>query len=108
LRAVTDFTVPGLLPEFVDRVVGLEAAVGVLELGEQLPEGLGDVGAALQLALDDQAQGGALDAADGEEVGAEPAGGEGDRAGQRRPPEQVDVLAGGAGVGERVGELVEL
>ena len=97
-----------LLPEFVDRVVGLEAAVGVLELGEQFPERFGDVGAALHLALDDQAQGRALDAADREEVGAEAAGGERDRAGQRRAPEQVDVLAGGAGVGERVGELVEL
>ncbi len=31
-----------------------------------------------------------------------------DRAGQGRAPEQVDVLAGGAGVGQRVGELVEL
>ena len=33
---------------------------------------------------------------------------EGDGAGQRRAPEQVDVLAGGAGVGERVGEFVEV
>ena len=97
-----------LLPEFVGRVVGLEAAVRVLELGEQFPEGFGDVGAALHLALDDQAQGGALHAADREEVRAEAAAGERDRAGQRRPPEQVDVLAGGAGVGQRVGELVEL
>ena len=31
-----------------------------------------------------------------------------DRAGQGRAPEQVDVLAGSAGVGERVGEFVEL
>ena len=98
----------GFLPEFVDRVVGLEGAVGVLELGEQLPEGFGDVGAALHLALDDQAQGRALDAADREEVGAEAAAGERDRAGQGRAPEQVDVLAGGAGVGERVGERVEV
>ena len=89
-------------------MVGLEAAVGVLELGEQFPEGFGDVGAALHLALDDQAQGRALHAADREEVGAEAAGGERDGAGQGRAPEQVDVLAGGAGVGERVGELVEL
>ena len=98
----------GFLPEFVDRVVGLEGPVGVLELGEQLPEGFGDVGAALHLALDDQAQGRRLDAADGEEVGAEAAAGEGDGAGQGRAPEQVDVLAGGAGVGQRVGERVEV
>ena len=96
------------LPEFVDRVVGLEAAVGVLELGEQFPERFRDVGAAFHLALDDQAQGRALHAADREEVGAEAAAGEGDGAGQGRAPEQVDVLAGGAGVGERVGERVEL
>ena len=120
LRAVTALTVPGAagpgeggvgllpLPELVDRVVGLEAAVGVLELGEQFPERFGDVGAALHLALDDQAQGRALDAADREEVGAEAADGQRDRAGQGRAPEQVDVLAGGAGVGERVGERVEL
>ena len=96
------------LPEFVDGVVRLEGPVGVLEPGEQLPERFGDVGAALHLALDDQPQRRALDAADGEEVGAEAAGGERDGAGQRRAPEQVDVLTGGAGVGERVGELVEL
>ena len=96
------------LPEFVDRVVGLEGPVGMLELGEQLPERFGDVGAALHLALDDQAQGRRLHAADREEVGAEAAAGERDRAGQGRAPEQVDVLAGGAGVGERVGERVEL
>jgi hypothetical protein len=111
LRAVTDLTTPGglgFLPEFVDRVVGLEGPVGMLELGEQLPERFGDVGAALHLALDDQAQGRRLDAADREEVGAEAAAGQRDGAGQGRAPEQVDVLAGGAGVGERVGERVEL
>ncbi len=89
-------------------MVSLEGPVGVLELGEQFPERFGDVGAALHLALDDQAQGRALDAADREEVGAEAAAGEGDGAGQGRAPEQVDVLAGGTGVGERVGEGVEL
>ena len=80
----------------------------MLELGEQFPERFGDVGATLHLALDDQAQGRALDAADGEEVGAEAAGRERDRAGQRRPPEQVDVLARGAGVGQRVAQVVEV
>ncbi len=80
----------------------------MLEAGEELPEGLRDVRAALQLALDDQAEGGALHAAHGEEVGAEAAGREGDRAGQRRAPEQVDVLPRGARVGEREGEPVEL
>ena len=66
------------------------------------------MGAALELALDDQRQGRALHAADGEEVGAEAAAGERDGAGQRRAPDQVDVLARGAGVGEVVGELVEV
>ena len=77
---------------------------GMLELREHLPVRLRDVGAALELALDDQAQGRALDAADREEVGAEAAGGERDGPGQRRAPDQVDVLPGGAGVGEVVGE----
>ena len=119
-RAVTALTTPGpagpgerlvgfrFLPEFVDGVVRLEGPVGVLELGEQFPERFRDVGAALHLALDDQAQGRALHAADGEEVGAEAAGRERDRAGQRRPPEQVDVLARGAGVGQRVAQVVEV
>ena len=119
-RELTSLTTPGLLvpasaasasaavPELVGRVVGLERAVGVGELREQLPVGLRDVGAALELALDDQRQGRALDAADREEVGAEAAGRERDRAGQRRAPDQVDVLARGAGVGEVVGELVEV
>ena len=66
------------------------------------------MGAALELALDDQRQGRALDAADREEVGAEAARRERDRASERRTPDQVDVLAGGAGVGQRIGELVEL
>ena len=119
-RELTSLTTPGLgrgrraprrprpSPRTCRSRGGPRRPVGVLELGEQLPEGFGDVGAALQLALDDQRQGRALDAADGEEVGAEAAGGERDRAGQGRAPEQVDVLAGGAGVGERVGELVEV
>ena len=98
----------GLLPELVGGVVRLERAVGMLELREDLPEGLRHVGAALELALDDQAEARALDAADGKEVGAEAARGEGDRAGERGAPDQVDVLAGGAGVGELVGEVVEL
>ena len=77
------------------------------ELREHLPVRLGDVGAALELALDDQAERRALDAADGEEVGAEAAGRERDGAGQGRAPDQVDLAAGLRGVGERVGELVE-
>ena len=87
--------------------MGLEGAVGMLEAGEDLPVGLGHVGAALELALDDQAEGRALDAADGEEVGAEPAGCERDGARQRRAPDEVDVLARRAGVGEVIGEVVE-
>ncbi len=98
----------GLFPELVGRVVRLEGAVGVAELGEELPVGLGDVGAALQLALDDQRQRRALHAANREEVGAEAPGGQRDGAGQRCPPDQVDVLARGAGVGEVVRELVDL
>ena len=98
----------GLLPELVGLVMGLERAVGVRELGEHLPVGIGDVGAALELALDDQPERRALDAADREEVGAEAAGRERDGAGQRRAPDQVDLAAGLGGVGEVVGELVEL
>ena len=98
----------GLLPELVGLVVRLEGALGVGELREHLPERLRHVGSALELALDDQAEGRALDAADGEEVGAEPAGRQRDGPGQRRPPDQVDLAAGLSGVGERVGELVEL
>ncbi len=89
-------------------MVRLEGAVRVDELGVDLPEGLGDVGAALELALDDQAEGRALHAADGEEVGAEAAGREGDGAGQGRAPDEVDLLPHLGGVGERVGEVVEL
>ena len=98
----------GLLPELVGLVVGLEGPVGVRELGEHLPVGNRDVGAALELALDDEAEGRALDAADGEEVGAETAGGERDGAGQGRAPDQVDLAAGLSGVGEVVGEGVEV
>ncbi len=110
----TSLTTPGLLvpasaasasrlvPELVDAVVGLKGPVGVREVGEELPEGLRHMGAALELALDDQRQRRALDAADGEEVGAEAAAGERDGAGQRRAPDQVDVLARRAGVGEVV------
>ena len=119
-RELTSLTMPGLVvpasaasaspfvPELVGGVVGLERAVGVAELREQLPERLRHVGAALELALDDQRQGRALHAADGEEVGAEAAAGQRHRAGQRRAPDQVDVLARRAGVGEVVGELVEV
>ena len=80
----------------------------MLEPREHLPVGLRHVGAALELALDDDRQGRALHAADGEEVGAEAAGRERDGAGQRRAPDQVDVLARLAGAGERLGELVEV
>ena len=97
-----------LLPELVRRVVGLERAVGMSEAREELPVGLRDVGTALQLSLDDQGEGRALHPADREKVRAEAARGKRYRAGQRRAPDQVDVLAGGAGVGEVVGELVEL
>jgi hypothetical protein len=89
-------------------VVGLERAIGMLKAGEELPVGLRDVGAALELALDDQGQGRALDAADREEVRAEPSRRQRDGPGQRRAPDQVDVLAGGAGVGEIEREVVEL
>jgi hypothetical protein len=89
-------------------MVRLERAVRVLELGKDLPEGLRHVRAALELAFDDEAEGRALDAADREEVGAEAASRERDRAGEGRAPDQVDVLARGAGVGELVGEVIEL
>ena len=95
------------LPELVRGVMGLEGAVGVAELCEELPVRLGDASAALQLALDDERQRGALHAADREEVGAEAARRQRDGAGQRGAPDEVDVLARGAGVGEVVGELVE-
>ena len=98
----------GAIPELVGRVVGLERAVGVGELRQQLPIWLRHVGAALELALDDQRQGRALHAANGEEVGSEAAGRERHRAGQGRAPDQVDVLARGTGVGEVVREPVEV
>ena len=66
------------------------------------------MGAALELALDDEAQARALDAADREEVGSEAARGKRDGACERCAPDQVDVLAGGGGVSEFVGEVVEL
>ena len=84
------------------------APSGCCEAREHLPVGLRDVRAPLELALDDQRQRRALHAADREEVGAEAAGRERDGAGQRRAPDQVDVLARLAGVGEVVGELVEV
>ena len=96
------------LPELVGLVVGLEGTVRMGELGEHLPVRLRHVRAPLELALDDQRQGRALDAADGEEVGAEAAGRKRHRAGQGGAPDQVDVLARRARVGEVVGELVEL
>ena len=120
LRALISVTLPGLrgagerrlgLLRFQNLSVAwcaVEGAVGVGEGGDDLPEGLGHVGAALELALDDQAERRALHAADREEVGAEAAGGARDRAGQGRAPDQVYVLAGGAGVGERHRELVEV
>ena len=60
----------------------LEGAIGMLETGQKLPVGLWDVGATLELALDDQGQGRALNPADGEEVGAEAPGGQRDGPGQ--------------------------
>jgi hypothetical protein len=80
----------------------------MLEAREELPVGLRHVGAALELALDDQRQGGALHPADREEVGAKAAGRKGDGAGERRAPDEVDVLAGRACVREVVRELVEI
>ncbi len=98
----------GLLPELVGGVMRLECAIGMLETGQKLPVGLGDVGATLELALYDQRQGGALNPADGEEVRAEAPRGQRDGAGQRGAPDQVDVLTGRAGIGEVVGEVVEV
>ena len=98
-----------LVPELVGRVMGLErVAFSRLEGGEQLPKRFRHVGAPLELALDDQSEGWALDAADGEEVGAEATGRARDGAGQDGAPDQVDVLAGGRSVRERIGELVEV
>ena len=121
LRLVTDWTTPGsavaakalvglgLVPELVGRVMGLEAAAaGMLELGEELPVGLEDVGAALEFTFDDQAEGRALDAADRKEVGAVGLGDQRDGAGEGGAPDQVDVLAGAGGVGQRVGEFGEV
>ena len=88
--------------------MGLEGAVRVLEPCQDLPVGLRDVRAALELTLDDQAQGRALHPPDRKEVGAEAARGQRDGAGQRRAPDQVDVLARRAGVGEVEGEVVEV
>src|SRR5207244_2448562 len=97
-----------LLPELVGGVLGCEVAVRMREGRGDLPERLGLVGAALELALDDQTEGRALHPSHREEVRAETPGGGGDRPGQRRSPDQVHVLTGRTGVGERIGELVEV
>ena len=99
----------GLVPELVGGVMGLEAvAGGMLELGEELPEWLGDMGSTLELPLDDQAEGRALDPPDREEGGAVGLGDQRDRPGEGGAPDQVDVLTGTGCVGQRVGELVEV
>ena len=120
LRAEISLTVPGvfelataasaslLLPELVGGVLGDEAAVRMGEVGRDLPERHWLVGAPLELALHDQSESRALDAADREEVGAEAPGGHRDRPRQRRPPDQIHVLPGGAGEGQRHRELVEV
>ena len=119
-RAVISLTVPGVLElataalaSFSSQNLSVVCSAtklpsGWREGGGHLPEGHGLVGAALELALDDQAEGRALHAADREEVGAEAPGGHRDRPGQRGAPDQVHVLARGAGVGQRHRELVEV
>ena len=116
----TDLTTPGvlvpasaalrlrLLPELVHLVVCGELAVGMLERGEHLPVGLGDVRAPLELALDDDRERRALHAADGQELRAEAAGRERHETRQRRAPDQVDVLARLTGARQRLGQLDEV
>ena len=116
----TDLTTPG---EFVFASAALASlssqnlstlwcavncAVGMLERGEHLPEGLGDVCAPLQLALHDDRESRALHAADRQELRAEATGGERHEARQRRAPDQVDVLSRFAGAGQRLRKLHEV
>ena len=61
------------------------------------PVGLGDEVLDRAFAVDDHSERRALDPADGEDVFAAPPRGKADEPGQRRPPHQVDRLAGFAG-----------
>ena len=120
LRAVTSLTTPGLLvPASAAFASASSQNLSVAWCASNEPSGCSNFAKTSQNGFGTWARRSssrsttrprrrALDAADGEEVGAEAAGGERDGASQRRAPDQVDVLARGAGVGELVGEVVEL
>ena len=99
---------PGLVGEALFLVERAEALPVGLELDLDHPERLGDEGPALLLPLGDQHQGGRLDPAHAEELAAQPAGGQRDEAGERGAPDEVDVLPGFAGPGQRLGKVVEM
>ena len=60
---------------------------------------------ALELAVDDDRERWALHSPHRKELRAEPAGRQRHEARERRAPDEVDVLAGLAGTGERLGEV---
>ena len=74
-------------------------------LGKNLPVGHRHESAAFQLTLDDQRQRRALHPAHGEELVAQPRGGQRDEPGERGSPDKVDVLAGLAGLGQGDGKF---
>ena len=83
-----------------------------LALGLQLhlhdPERLGHEGAALSLAFGDKHQGRRLHPADAQELRTKASGGQRYEAGERGPPDEVDVLPGLAGPGQRLGKMVQM
>src|SRR2546428_611090 len=85
-----------------------ELAVGMLEGREDLPVRLRHVGAALELALDDDRERRALHPPDRQELRAEPTGRERYETRERRAPDQVDVLARLARFRERLRQLDEV
>ncbi len=90
----------------------LWTALNRLPVGVQLhldhPERLGHEGPPLLLPLGDEHQGGRLHPAHAQELAAQTRGGQRDEPGERRPPDEVDVLPGLAGPGQRLGQLVEM
>ncbi len=66
------------------------------------------MGPPLEFALDDQAEGRALNPADGKVVGSVGLADQRNGAGEGGAPDQVDVLTGRGGVGQRVGEVGEV
>ena len=72
------------------------------------PERLGHEGPALPLPLGDEHQGGRLHPAHAQELAPQPRSGQRDEPGERGAPDEVDVLPGLAGPGQRLGQVVEM